>query len=121
MEKNYNHKEVEIQVISMWDKANYFTPEINPAKKPFSIFLTPPNASGPMHVGNALMIAVQDILARYHRAKGDSTLWIPATDHGGYETQVTFEKELEKNGKDRSEFSKQELFELIRQFVEKNN
>jgi valyl-tRNA synthetase len=90
-------------------------------KKPFSIFLVPPNASGPMHIGNALMVALQDILARYHRAKGDSTLWIPSTDHGGYETQVSFERELEKTGQDKSDYASKELFSEIEKFVEKNN
>src|SRR3989338_9809602 len=106
MEKKYNFKEVEPQIISLWEKSNYFTPQIDPAKKPFSIFLTPPNASGPMHIGNAFMIAIQDILARYHRAKGEPTLWIPSTDHCGYETQVTFERKLEKVGKSRYDYRK---------------
>jgi len=121
MEKKYNFKEVEPQIISLWEKSNYFPPQIDPAKKPFSIFLTPPNASGPMHIGNAFMIAIQDILARYHRAKGDPTLWIPATDHGGYETQVTFEKNLETQGRDKSEFKKADLYQTVGEFVKKNN
>ncbi|MEO8637280.1 MAG: class I tRNA ligase family protein [Candidatus Taylorbacteria bacterium] len=105
----------------MWEDGNYFTPKIDPSKKPFSLFLDPPNASGGMHVGNILMIALQDILARYHRAKGDTTLWIPGTDHGGYETQVTFERELEKKGKNRFDYIKSELFTEIQHFVEHNN
>ncbi|MDO8591012.1 MAG: class I tRNA ligase family protein [bacterium] len=121
MEKNYNHKEVEARICRTWEKGNYFTPQVDSTKKPFSIFLVPPNASGGMHVGNVLMIAIQDILARYHRAKGDSTLWIPGTDHGGYETQVTFERELEKVGKNKSDYSREGLFEEIKHFVERNN
>jgi valyl-tRNA synthetase len=121
MEKYYNHKEAEHRINLMWERNNYFTPKIDLAKKPFSIFLVPPNASGEMHIGNALMIAVQDILARYHRAKGDPTLWIPCTDHGGYETQVTFERELEKAGKDKWSYSSKGLFEEIKHFVEGNN
>src|SRR3990167_11304734 len=111
MEKNYNHKDVEHKINFIWRDGNFFTPKINKAKKPFSIFLTPPNASGEMHIGNAFMIAIQDILARYHRAKGDPTLWIPCTDHGGYETQVTFEREIEKSGMDRLNYGRKELFE----------
>lgn len=121
MEETYNHKEVEPRIIKLWAEGDYFTPRIDRAKKPFSIFLTPPNASGGMHIGNMLMIAIQDILARYHRAKGEPTLWIPGTDHGGYETQVTFERELEKSGKSRFQFSKPDLFTAIKQFVEQNN
>lgn len=119
MDKIFNHKEVEDQINRIWEKDSYFSPKVDPAKKPFSIFLTPPNASGEMHVGNVFMIAIQDVLARYHRAKGDPTLWIPSTDHGGYETQVTFEKELEKNGKAKSFYSNKQLFGEIDSFVEK--
>ncbi|MDO8482406.1 MAG: class I tRNA ligase family protein [bacterium] len=121
MEKYYNHKEVEARISQMWEQGNYFISHIDPTKKPFSIFLTPPNASGGMHIGNMLMIAIQDILARYHRAKGKSTLWIPGTDHGGYETQVTFERELEKRGKNRLEYRKKDLFTEIQHYVEGNN
>lgn len=119
--EQYDHTKVEPRIYGMWEAGGYFTPRINPEKKPFSIFLVPPNASGPMHIGNLLMIALQDILARYHRARGEPTLWIPSTDHGGYETQVTFEKELEKEGRSRFEFRRDELFEKIREYVERNN
>jgi valyl-tRNA synthetase len=121
MEKKYNHKEKERQIIDIWEKGDYFTPKIDQTKRSFSIFLTPPNASGEMHVGNAFMIAMQDILARYHRAKGEPTLWIPGTDHGGYETQVTFEKELEKIGADKSDYKRKDLFKEIEKFVANNN
>ncbi|MBI4779376.1 class I tRNA ligase family protein, partial [Candidatus Falkowbacteria bacterium] len=121
MEKYYNHQKAEHRINLMWERDNYFIPKIDRARKPFSIFLVPPNASGEMHIGNALMIAIQDILARYHRAKGDPTLWIPSTDHGGYETQVTFERELEKSGLGRLDYSSKEFFDAIKIFVECNN
>ena len=121
MNENFDFKEIEKNGILKWEKNNVFTPKIEKGKKPFSMFLNPPNASGPMHIGNALMIAIQDILARYHRASGEPTLWVPSTDHGGYETQVTFEKELEKNGKSKLDYNKKEFFSAISQFVEKNN
>lgn len=121
MNGNYDHKEVEQRIGKMWDAGNYFSPKIDPSKKIFSMFLVPPNASGGMHVGNVLMIAIQDILARYRRSRGDSTIWIPGTDHGGYETQVTFERELEKQGIDKSQYGNDELFSNIQKFVEGNN
>ncbi|MDO8530080.1 MAG: class I tRNA ligase family protein [bacterium] len=120
MQETFNHKEIEKNATLMWEKSNAFSPKRERGKKPFSLFLNPPNASGPMHIGNALMIAIQDILARYHRAFGEPTLWVPSVDHGGYETQVTFEKELEKAGKTKSDYSKKEFSEGIHQFVEKN-
>ena len=62
MQESYNHKEVEARICQMWEKGDYFTPHIDPTKKPFSIFLVPPNASGGMHIGNVLMIACQSTL-----------------------------------------------------------
>jgi valyl-tRNA synthetase len=121
MQSDYNHKEVETRIYEMWEKGGYFTPRIDPLKKPFSMFLVPPNASGGMHIGNVLMVAIQDIIARYYRANGRPTLWIPSTDHGGYETQVTFERELDKEGKDRFQYTRNELFAEIKQYVEQNN
>ena len=121
MEDFYNYKEIEPKIAGAWEKSEAFAARIEPSRKPFSIFLVPPNASGPMHVGNALMIAIQDILARYHRALGEPTLWVPSIDHGGYETQVTFEKELEKAGKDKSSYTNAELFDAIKKFVDENS
>ena len=122
MENSYNHKEIEKEINSIWEKNNIFKPKIDHKKKPFSIFLTPPNASGGIHIGNALMVSVQDILARYHRMNGTPTLYIPSTDHGGYETQITFERELEQSGKNKTSYhNSNELFEAIKRFVEKNN
>lgn len=105
----------------MWEKGGYFTPKIDHHKKPFTIFLVSPNASGPMHVGNMLMVAIQDVLARYQRMQGKPTLYLPSTDQGGYETQITFERELNLQGKTRFDFTRKELFQLIKEFVEKNN
>jgi len=121
MKENFDHKKIEEKAIIAWKKNNIFSPKIEKGKKPFSIFLNPPNASGPLHVGNALIVAIQDILARYHRAIGDSTLWAPSTDHGGYETQVNFERETEKNSNDKSAHTDKELFLKIEKFVENNN
>ena len=120
MADKYNHKEVESRISEMWRKGNYFTPKINPSKKPFSMFLVPPNASGGMHVGNIFMVAIQDILARYYRSKGRPTLWIPSTDHGGYETQVTFERKLEAESKSRFDYHSSQLFLEIEKYVADN-
>jgi len=120
MKENYDHLEVEPRIRARWEAHADFSPRISTNTRPFSIFLTPPNASGPMHIGNAMMIAIQDILARYHRLQGRPTLWVPSTDHGGYETQILLEKELEKNGQNRLDFRSGELFEMIEKFAQKN-
>lgn len=121
MEDIYNFKEVEPRVRRLWEEGAYFTPDKKATKRQYSMFFMPPNASGPMHVGNALMIAMQDVLARYHRAKGEQTLWIPGTDHGGYETQVTYEREKGKEYEEIITRSRKELFGVIEKFVENNN
>lgn len=82
--------------------------------------LPPPNASGKMHMGNVLMIAIEDLMIRYHRMKGDPTLWVPGTDHAGFETQITYERELKKQGKSRFEFDRQTLYQNIWEFVQNN-
>jgi len=120
MEKNYDFKTAEGKIYQMWEKGGHFAPKIDPKKKPFTILLPPPNASGRMHTGNVLMIAIEDLLIRYHRMKGDPTLWIPGTDHAGTETQITYERELKKEGKSRFNFNREELYKNIWDFVQKN-
>lgn len=119
MDKAYNPKAVEEAIYKMWEEGGYFTPKIDKNKKPFTILLPLPNANDPMHMGHALF-TVQDILIRYHRMKGDPTLWLPGGDHAGIETQYVFEKKLAKEGKSRLDFDRKTLYEMIEAFVEKN-
>ncbi|MBI2033184.1 MAG: valine--tRNA ligase [Candidatus Levybacteria bacterium] len=128
MDKIYNYKNKEKEIYKNWEEKEYFKPTIDPKKKsfnkaqgkPFTIALPPPNASGKMHTGNVLMIAIEDLLIRWHRMKGDPTLWVPGTDHAGTETQITFEKALQKQGKSRFSFSRHELYDAIWKFVAEN-
>lgn len=120
MQERYDFNEVEPRIARLWDEHRCFAPRPS-GPRAFSMFLIPPNASGPMHVGNALMIAIGDVLARYHRAQGRPTLWIPGTDHGGYETQVTFERELEARGESKDDYTRAGLYDAIAAFVARNN
>lgn len=120
MDKAYNHKESDKNIYKQWEDAGYFKPTIDKKKKPFTIVLPPPNASGKMHTGNVLMIAIEDLLVRWHRMKGDPTLWVPGTDHAGTETQITFERGLKKQGKSRFQYTRKELYEEIWSFVQSN-
>lgn len=120
MDKVYNHKLAEEKLYKFWEEKEYFKPKIDKTKRAFTIILPPPNASGKMHTGNVLMIAIEDLLIRWHRMKGDPTLWIPGTDHAGTETQITFEKQLKKEGKSRFQYSRDELYNEIWQFVQNN-
>lgn len=117
MQKKYNHLEHESKIYKMWEKGGYFTPERDPNKKPYTIVLPPPNASGKMHTGNVLMIAIEDLLIRWKRMQGYSALWIPGTDHAGFETQTTFERHLKAKGKSRFDFDRNTLYKKIMDFV----
>ncbi len=90
-------------------------------QQPFSIIMPPPNANDPLHVGHAMFISIEDILIRYHRMKGDDTIWIPGTDHAGIETQFVFEKKLAKQGKSRFNFDRDTLYKMIWDYVQENS
>lgn len=90
----YNPKDVEDKYYKFWEENNLFHAEQNPAKKPFSIVIPPPNITGILHMGHALNNTIQDILIRWRRMKGDVCLWMPGTDHAGIATQNVVEKEL---------------------------
>src|SRR3989338_158356 len=94
LEKNYNPKETEERIYKLWEESGFFNPDKLPQrhKEPYTIIMPPANANAPLHVGHALGITVQDILIRYNRMKGKKTLYLPGTDHAGFETQVVFEK-----------------------------
>jgi len=119
MEKKYQPQQWEEKIYELWEKGKYFTPKIDPKKKPFTILLPLPNANDSMHIGHGLF-TIEDILIRYHRMLGKPTLWLPGADHAGIETQYVFEKHLAKKGKSRFDFDRQTLYKMIFDFVEKN-
>ncbi len=82
--------------------------------------MPPPNANNPLHIGHARFVAIEDILIRYHRMKGDSTLWLPGADHAGIETQFVFEKKLKEEGKSRFDFDRDTLYKMIWDYVQNN-
>lgn len=120
MKKRYDHQKWESEIYSLWEKSDVFNAKIDKTKKPYTILLPPPNASGKMHTGNVLMIAIEDLLIRWKRMQGFSALWVPGTDHAGFETQITFERELRKKGKSRMDFDRTTLYRKIFNFVIKN-
>jgi len=120
LDKKFNYKEIESRIYEMWEKSGVFTPKIDKNIKPFTILLPPPNASGKMHTGNILMIAIEDVLIRWKRMQGFNALWIPGTDHAGFETQTTYERLLKKEGKSRFDFDRDTLYQKIWDFVHEN-
>src|SRR3990167_6920189 len=117
MEKVYEHTAVENKWYSFWEKEGFFKP--NDSKKAFSIILPPPNANGRLHIGHAMYV-IEDILIRYHRMLGESTLWLPGADHAGILTQVVYERELEKQGKTRHDLGREEFFKQTYAFTQEN-
>lgn len=114
--KTYNPNEYEPNIYAMWESAGVFRPKGEGT--PYSIVMPPPNANGNLHVGHALGSALQDILVRYHRMKGDDAVFIPGADHAGFETWVVYERELEKQGKTRFDYSRDELYTQVWNFVD---
>ncbi len=116
----YNPTETEKRIYSSWTKSNNFAP--SGKGKPFSIILPPPNVTGNLHMGHALGIAVQDALIRYHRMKGDNTLWLPGTDSAAIATQARVEKDIyKKESKSRYDLGREELIKRIDKFTEESH
>lgn len=140
MDPQYNHQKYEAEIYKTWEKSGAFTPIVpsgrqspstnrqSPARSatrsvaggPFTIIMPPPNANDPLHIGHARFVAVEDVLIRYHRMKGEPTLWLPGSDHAGIETQFVFEKRLKEQGKSRFDYDRDTLYEMILDYVLKN-
>jgi valyl-tRNA synthetase len=118
LSKAYEPKDYEPEIYALWEASGAFAP--SGQGEPYSIVMPPPNANGNLHVGHAYMIPIEDILARYHRMRGYDTVWIPGADHAGFETWVVFEKTLEREGKSRFDFSRDELYQMTWDFVAQN-
>ncbi len=118
--KVYEPKLYEGDIYKLWEKSGAFEPKARGAKETYSIVMPPPNANANLHIGYALTAALEDIPARYHRMKGKETLLLPGADHAGFETQSVYEKHLAKEGKSRFDFTREELYENIWEFVAKN-
>lgn len=118
LSKTYQPAEYESDVYALWEKTGAFKP--SGKGKSYSLVIPPPNANGNLHLGHGLTLAIEDILIRYHRQKGENVLFVPGADHAGFETQVVYEKELAKEGKSRFDFSREELYDQIWDFVQLN-
>lgn len=113
--KAYTPHEYESDIYALWEKSRAFAP--TGKGKPYSIVVPPPNANGDLHLGHALTLALEDTAIRYQRLRGKRALLVPGADHAGFETQVVYERTLEKEGKSRFDFTREELYENIWQFV----
>ncbi|MFZ1812287.1 MAG: valine--tRNA ligase [Candidatus Saccharimonadales bacterium] len=114
--KIYEPKQYEPTVYGLWESANSFA--ATGQGTPYCIVMPPPNANGNLHIGHALDMNLKDISVRYRRMKGDDALFIPGSDHAGFETWVVYEKFLQEQGKSRFDFSREELYNQVWDFVE---
>lgn len=115
--KVYEPSQYEANIYALWEKAKAFAPVVKKGSKPYSVVMPPPNANGNLHIGHALTIDVEDLMVRYHRMLGRSTIYIPGADHAGFETWIVFERSLEKQGKSRFDYSRDELYKMVWDFV----
>lgn len=123
LKKPYNPNSTEPTIYKRWEESGFFNPDNLPGKREetFTIVLPPPNVTGTLHMGSALMLAVEDTLVRYARMQGKKTLWLPGTDSAAIATQAKVEKEIQKKeGKSRYDLGREELLNRIDNFVEES-
>ncbi len=118
----YDAKLIEDKIYQLWEDSGFFNPDNLPKtyKKPFTILMPPANANGNLHAGHALVMTIEDIMTRYKRMRGFKALWLPGLDHAGFETQVVYEKKLEKEGRSRFKMAPEELYQEILAFTLEN-
>jgi valyl-tRNA synthetase len=122
--KPYDPKTTEGVIYQKWLDSGFFNPDVCVEKgvcakdaEPYCIIMPPPNANGSLHAGHALFVTLEDIMIRFARMKGKKTLWLPGADHAGFETQVVYEKKLEKEGRSRFGMDPKKLHEEIMAFT----
>lgn len=125
LSKTYDPKQYEEQIYTDWEQSGFFNPDkcieegvAAPDAPTFSIVLPPPNVTGTLHIGHAVMLAIEDVLIRYHRMKGDRTLWVPGTDHAAIATQEKVEKIMwNEEKKTRHDLGREKFLKRVEQFA----
>ena len=116
--KAYDPKAVEQRVYESWLQGGYFTPSIDRSRAPFVVIMPPPNVTGELHMGHALTTALEDLMVRWHRMRGEPTLYLPGTDHAGIATQVVVERRLaEQEGLTRHQLGRERFVQRVWEWV----
>lgn len=113
MAPQYAPAEVEQRLYEWWEKSGYFQPAEDDTKECFVISMPPPNVTGRLHMGHAMFVALEDIMARFHRMRGNPTLWLPGTDHAGIATQMLVERSLRAEGIERKEIGRDAFLDRV--------
>ncbi|MFZ0500367.1 MAG: valine--tRNA ligase [Steroidobacteraceae bacterium] len=111
MDKAYAPHEIERRIYEQWESRGWFAP--SGGGSPFCIMIPPPNVTGTLHMGHAFQHTLMDALTRYHRMRGDAALWQPGTDHAGIATQMVVERQLEAQGRKRTDLSREAFVERV--------
>ncbi len=122
--KPYNPQETEPKIYKLWETSGYFNPDNLPEnyKEVYTIMMPPPNVTGVLHMGHALMITIEDVMIRYQRMRGKKTLWLPGTDHAAIATQSRVEKDIKKNeDKSRYDLGREEMLKRIDAFAKQSH
>src|SRR3989339_753386 len=128
--KSYEPKKYEDDIYESWEKSGLFNPDVCIEKgittedsKPFIVVLPPPNVTGNLHMGHAAMLAIEDVMIRYHRMKGYRTLWLPGTDHAAIATQTKVEKILIEKGikNPREELGRERFLAEVDKFAQQSH
>ncbi len=119
MPKAYEPGSTEPKWYEFWLEKGYFQPKIDRGKQPFVIIMPLPNVTGELHIGHVLFVTLQDIMTRWHRMKGEPSLWLPGIDHAGIAAQVVVERLLAKEGIDRHQMGRGKFLERMHQWAEK--
>jgi valyl-tRNA synthetase len=124
--KTYDFKSTEERIYAWWESSGYFKPtndpniqDFDPDIEPYVISIPPPNVTGELHLGHAMFVSMEDLMIRYHRMKGFSTLWVPGTDHAGIATQLQVEKALAEENLTREQIGRDEFLRRTWEWKEK--
>lgn len=113
MEKHFDPNSIETKWYQTWEKSGYFKPQTSTTGEHYSIMIPPPNVTGSLHMGHAFQDTIMDTLIRYHRMRGDETLWQPGTDHAGIATQMVVERQLAAKGLSRHDLGREAFTQKI--------
>ncbi len=117
MPKAFNAAAVEAHLYRRWEESGYFTPRVREGERPFTIIMPPPNLTGELHLGHAMMDAVEDILVRWRRMQGRPTLWLPGVDHAAIAVNAIVERQIKAEGLDRRQIGREAYLKRVWDFV----
>ncbi len=118
--KSFEPAAIEAHWYPLWESRGYFKAATEPGKPAYCIMLPPPNVTGTLHMGHAFQDTLMDTLVRYHRMKGDNTLWQPGTDHAGIATQIVVERQLDAKGVSRHDLGRDEFLKRVWEWKEES-